>query len=207
MMMMKMKKMIALVLCAALLVCTLAACGSKNDDGVKFSRGTVDGNTYTNTFAGLKFTAPEDWTFSTEEEIDAMMGLSMDEMDASTLEKKYAEMVTIYDMVATAPDGVNVIIMYQNLGMVPGGSSMTEQDYADVFIEQLPSQVSDITIGEVYTTEMAGKTFTVIPASVYDGLMFQDYYLLKVDKYIAVICFTNVEEPAATGLADYFTAA
>lgn len=205
--MMKMKKMIALVLCAALLVCTLAACGIKNDDGVKFSRGTVDGNTYTNTFAGLKFTAPEDWTFSTEEEIDAMMGLSMDEMDASTLEKKYAEMVTIYDMVATAPDGVNVIIMYQNLGMVPGGSSMTEQDYADVFIEQLPSQVSDITIGEVYTTEMAGKTFTVIPASVYDGLMFQDYYLLKVDKYIAVICFTNVEEPAATGLADYFTAA
>lgn len=204
---MKMKKMIALVLCAALLVCTLAACGIKNDDGVKFSRGTVDGNTYTNTFAGLKFTAPEDWTFSTEEEIDAMMGLSMDEMDASTLEKKYAEMVTIYDMVATAPDGVNVIIMYQNLGMVPGGSSMTEQDYADVFIEQLPSQVSDITIGEVYTTEMAGKTFTVIPASVYDGLMFQDYYLLKVDKYIAVICFTNVEEPAATGLADYFTAA
>lgn len=205
--MMKMKKMIALVLCAALLVCTLAACGSKNDDGVKFSRGTVDGSTYTNTFAGLKFTAPEDWTFSTEEEIDAMMGLSMDEMDASTLEKKYAEMVTIYDMVATAPDGVNIIIMYQNLGMVPGGSSMTEQDYADVFIEQLPSQVSDITIGEVYTTEMAGKTFTVIPASVYDGLMFQDYYLLKVDKYIAVICFTNVEEPAATGLADYFTAA
>lgn len=205
--MMKMKKMIALVLCAALLVCTLAACGGKNDDGAKFSRGTVDGNTYTNTFAGLKFNAPEDWTFSTEEEIDAMMGLSMDEMDASALEKKYAEMVTIYDMVATSPEGVNVIIMYQNLGMVPGGSSMSEQDYADVFIEQLPSQVSDITTGEVYTTEMAGKTFTVIPASVYDGLMFQDYYLLKVDNYIAVICFTNVEEPAATGLADYFTAA
>lgn len=205
---MKMRRTIALVLCTVLLVSALAACGSKNDDGVKFSRGTAENGVYTNSFAGLKFTPPEDWTFSSEEEIDEMMGISMDESDASALEKKYAEMVTIYDMVATAPDGVNVIIMYQNLGMVPGGSKMTEQDYADVFIESLPEQFGDdISVGEVFTTEMAGKTWTVIPASVYDGLMFQDYYMLKVDKYIAVICFTNVEDPAATGLADYFTAA
>lgn len=39
--MMKMKKMIALVLCAALLVCTLAACGGKNDNGVKFTAAAL----------------------------------------------------------------------------------------------------------------------------------------------------------------------
>lgn len=117
-----MKKTIALVLSIVLMLGTLTACGKK-EEKVEFSRGTMSGNTYTSTFAGIKFEAPDDWTLASEEELNAMMNVALDTTDANALQKKYLELSTVYDMIAIAPDNTNVMIMYENLALTPGGTS------------------------------------------------------------------------------------
>jgi len=198
-----MKRKIALVLCAVMLLCSLAACGGK-EEKVEFTRGTMSGNTYTSTFAGIKFEAPDDWTLASEEELNEMMNIAIDSTDANELAKKYVELSTVYDMVAIAPDNTNVMIMYENLALTPGGTSYSEEDYAEAVKGQLDSSY---TCGEIYTTEMAGKTFTVMPASVYDGQFYQEYFLLKVGTYMTCIVFTSLSDPASSGMSDYFSAA
>ena len=176
-----MKRKIALFLSLVLMFCSLTACSSKpKEEKVEFSRGTVTDNIYTSTFAGIKFAAPEDWTLASEEELNAMMNVAIDNTDANALAKKYLELSTVYDMIAIAPDNSNVMIMYENLALTPG---------------------------DTYTADLGGKTFTVMPASISGGQMFQDYYLLRVGNYMACIVFTSLSEPASSGMAEYFAAA
>jgi len=197
-----MKRKIALVLSIAMMLCTLAACGSK-DEKVEFSRGTTADNTYTSTFAGFKFEAPDDWTLASEEELNSMMNVAIDNTDANALAKKYLELSTVYDMIAVAPDNTNIMIMYENLALTPGGTSYSEADYAEAVKGQLDSSYN---CGDTYTTELAGKTFTVMPASIYDGQAYQEYYLLKVGTYMACIVFTGMSDPASSGMTEYFSA-
>lgn len=200
-----MKRKIALVLSLALMLCSLAACsGKKDEEKVEFTRGTMSGNTYTSTFAGFKFSAPDDWTLATEEELNSMMDIALDNTDANALAKKYLELSTVYDMIAMASDGSNVMIMYENLALSPGGTSYTEADYAEAVKGQLDSSYA---CGDVYTTELAGKTFTVMPASIYDGQAYQEYFLLRVGNYMACIVFTSMTDPASSGMTEYFAAA
>lgn len=197
-----MKKTIALVLSVVLMLGTLTACGKK-DEKVEFSRGTVTGNTYSSTFSGVKFEAPEDWTLASEEELNAMMNVALDTTDANALQKKYLELSTVYDMIAVAPDNSNVMIMYENLALSLGGTSYTEDDYAEAVKGQLDSSYE---CGDTYTTDLGGKTFTVMPATVYGGQMYQEYYFLKVGTYMTCIVFTSLNDPASEGMTDYFSA-
>ena len=197
-----MKKTIALVLSIVLMLGTLTACGKK-EEKVEFSRGTMSGNTNTSTFAGITFEAPDDWTLASEEELNAMMNVALDTTDANALQKKYLELSTVYDMIAIAPDNTNVMIMYENLALTPGGTSYSEEDYAEAVKGQLDSSY---VCGDTYTTELGGKTFTVMPASV-GGQMYQEYYLLKVGSYMACLVFTSLTDPASEGMVEYFSAA
>ena len=200
-----MKRKIALFLSLVLMFCSLTACSSKpKEEKVEFSRGTVTDNIYTSTFAGIKFAAPEDWTLASEEELNAMMNVAIDNTDANALAKKYLELSTVYDMIAIAPDNSNVMIMYENLALTPGGTSYSETDYAEAVKGQMDSSYE---CGDTYTADLGGKTFTVMPASISGGQMFQDYYLLRVGNYMACIVFTSLSEPASSGMAEYFAAA
>ena len=144
--------------------------------------------------------------------MDEMMGAGFDtvseELDISEMLQKYVELRTIYEVVAYAPDDSgNVLIMYENLGLIPGGLSMTEDDYADSIraqLEQLESYDYDVS-QETFHSELAGKTFTVLSAA-YDGIN-QDYYLLKIGSYMLCVIFTNGVYPAASGLTEYFSGA
>ena len=201
---MKMKKTITLLLSVVLLLSTLAACGGDKEEKVEFSRGTTEGNTYTSTFAGIKFEAPDDWTLASEEELNAMMNVALDTTDTSALQKKYLELSTVYDMVAIAPDNTNVMVMYENLALTPGGTSYDEEKYAEAVKGQLDSSY---TCGDTYTTDVGGKTFTVMPASISGGQMYQEYFLLRVGTYMTCIVFTSLSEPASEGMVEYFSAA
>ena len=217
-----MKRFLSLFLSASLLLGMLTACGGgttgepQTDDTPEavsgFTPGTTEGNTYTSSFSGLTFSAPEDWIFATQEEMDEMMGAGFDtvseELDISEMPRKYAELRTIYEVVAYAPDdSSNILIMYENLGLIPGGLSMTEDDYADSIraqLEQLESYDYDVS-QETFHSELAGKTFTVLSAAS-DGIN-QDYYLLKIGSYMLCMIFTNGVYPAASGLTEYFSGA
>lgn len=131
------------------------------------------------------------------------MGISFDMIgddlygDSKELAETIAKQSLIYDMVAAAPDGSNVQIMLENLSASIGGTSLSEADYADILRTQLAS-ITDFTytLSDTYTSELAGKTFTVIDAEVESAGMLQQFWLLRVDKYMLCITFTGMSENA-----------
>lgn len=168
-----------------------------------FSRGVVTNKQYVSTYLGICFTATEDWVFASDAELSELMGISFDLFgeDVYGTSKEFAEAIAkqalIYDMVAAAPDGSNVQIMLENLSVSIGGTSLSEIDYVDILRTQLDS-ITDLNykLSDTYTSELAGKTFTVIDAEVADGGLQQQFWLLRVDKYMLCITFTSMSEDA-----------
>ncbi len=216
-----MKKKISLALCAVMIFACLAACGGTGKTeptatpeptaAPAFAQGVVDGSVYASDYIGLRFTAPEGWTFATNEELMEMVGLSMDtlggEITDNELALELAKQATIYDMFAKADDNTaNVMVMLENLS-ASMSSKMTEEEYADVMKQNLEAMTSiSYVVGDTYTADLAGKTFLAMPATM-NEMAYQEYFFLKMDKYMLCICFTNVESPASTGLVECFSAA
>ena len=82
-----MKKWLALLL-AAMMALALVACGdtpANNDNDNKdndtkteeFARGSWDGNVYTNDSLNLTVTVPDGWKIATDEELAAIMGITI----------------------------------------------------------------------------------------------------------------------------------
>lgn len=173
------------------------------EPAAEFTRGVWEGTVYANEYLNLRFALPEGFIASSDEEMAAMMQIGFEELDNySEFQKKLAEIRTIYDMMAASPtNGSTVIVMLENLRMFPGGDSLSAQDYAAVLAEGLAAaEVQGMTyaMGEGYESEMAGETWFVMPASIGDGLMRQDYYLRRVDDYMLAICLTYLPSMGGT---------
>ncbi len=69
-------------------------------ENTDFTRGVVEDNVYTSEFAGLKFTAPDGWTFAKDDYILSMMNISLDVMgNNNEITKAMLDQVAIYDAV------------------------------------------------------------------------------------------------------------
>ena len=77
---------LAIVMLAMLVGCNNVPSGGGDNKGdtpkAELSRGTIDGDVYTNEYLGFKFTKPESWVYSTDEEI-AAIALTLPEMPGS----------------------------------------------------------------------------------------------------------------------------
>lgn len=155
-----MKKWIALVL-SVLMILSLASCAVspaevadevndlvedvKEEIAPKMVRGTVEGEVYTNTTAGLKFTKPAAWVYSTDEELAALMDAGAEVVGIEDLEEALEDTGTVYDMMATDPTtGTNVNILYENLAK-SFASKMTEEQYVEVLRDQF-ANISAMTV-------------------------------------------------------------
>ena len=204
-----MKKWLAFGLIMALLL-GCAACGSveENLDKVvdaidqqvnkEISRGEIDGNVYTSAFSGLTFTATEDWTFASDEEIAQLMNVSMETMgNMNAYQEAISEMATVYDMMATDTlTGTNLSVMYENLSLT-GNVGMTEEAYVD----SLKSQM-ELVAGMTWTFEedsalvtLSGQEYLCFVAyTSYEGIeMQQNYYVRSMDKYMNAVIVTLVD--------------
>lgn len=68
-----MKRMTSAMLAAMMILCALCACGAEP----AFSRGTTDGNTYTNNTFGVTYNKRGGWTFYTDEQLAEMKSLTV----------------------------------------------------------------------------------------------------------------------------------
>ncbi len=188
-----MKKIFAIIMVVAMLCCT--ACGQITEEDKKLVRGTVEDGVFTSEFGEFTFTPPAGWTYTSEDEMFAMMDLSA--ADMSEEEKKNIELgklKTVYDAMVTGEDGANVIIMYENLALTIGGTSYDEAAYAEALSTGLVSQgiTSDTeNLGETTIGDNKYVVFTGTASS--DGITLEQKYLLrKIDDYMLCICITTV---------------
>jgi len=195
-----MKKFLAIIL-TVITALLLVSCVFLNRSALgsitgnkEISRGVIEGSVYKNEYLGFEFTKPESWVYSTDEEIAALVNLSVDTMLGDKFKDALENNPAVYDMmVVDSITRTNIGICYENLSK-SFSSNITEQQYIDALKKQL-SNLSSMTVEfpESYETAKLGQTeFTkVVCTSSTQGLsMKQIYYIKKLDGFMAVIVAT-----------------
>jgi hypothetical protein len=196
-----MKKIVSLILVFVLTLTCLVACNKKNEDetivdnsSTDYIAGVVDGNVYTNTTVGIKYTADEDSSMSDEEEIKSLMAVTAD-----------AEMTNTYEMLIFNAQG-NIIIMTEKLD----NAEMTEEEYLNTIKEQLGDiEMVSAEYGDVTKTELAGIEFSTLNYPISVGVsdeMFQCVLVHKLDDRMFTITLTYMNEAAFEVLTSGFEA-
>lgn len=138
-----------------------------------FSHGTWEGLTFTSDLAGLALTLPdESWTIATDEDLAEVMNLGQEAVgdDLSDLEKAMANLTNIQDMMAQNPQtGESILLMFENLAIIPGASDYTAEAFAEELAQGLEeTDALPYVVGEIGTQTLGGNEYVVVPATV-DG--------------------------------------
>ena len=190
-----MKKWLSLTLVIVMVLLTVA-CGNGENPGEKagISRGTIDGDVYTNEFLGFTFTKPASWVFSTDEEIAALVNLSVENILGDNFSEALKTNQVLYDMmVIDSVTRTNINIGYENLAMSQS-TNITMEQYINAFKSQLEN-VSGMTVTfpETYDSVTLGDSeFTrIVCTTQTQGVsMTQVYYLQKVESYMCTLIVT-----------------
>lgn len=159
------------------------------------SRGTISGDVYENDYLGFKFTKPESWVYSTDEEIAAIMNVSADMLGAD-YETILENNVAVWDMMARDTlTNTNISVCYENLELT-FASNITEEQYIEALKLQLAG-VADMTVNfsdDIDTVTLGGTEFTRgICETTMSGVdMTQVYYLHKEGTYMTCVVVTLV---------------
>ena len=173
------------------------------------TRGSIVGSVYASAYAGLVFTAPDDWTYATDTELAKLMDLGVDAMSDAGMEfsEEALEKQVLYDMQAKDPvTGTNVLLMYENLALT-GSTGMSEAKYIDVVLEQLTdADIYQYEFGETTETELCGQSYQMVCVEMTDYNVAQYYYVRKVGKYMLCIIISVPAAEDASTIMDCFTA-
>lgn len=158
----------------------------------EISRGKWEDKVYTSEFADLKFTLPDGWTRSTDEEIAKTMQLEEEVLkDEDLYVSEISKLNVVYDMMAknTSTNGAVVVMMEKTAG--------TAKDYANTLKTQL-GQVTQVeyTIGDITETKIGDNTYTVVAtkASASGATVFQNYYLRDESDYVVAVLVTETSQ-------------
>ena len=154
-----MKKILAFVL-AALMLVSLASCAGS------VSRGSTTSDTYKNDGVGIKFTKPEGWEFLKDDVLAVEMntgGLSFKDQLANGVAYGVA-----YDAVAKdSKTGNMAIISFVNLEK-KYGKDLTVEEYGEEMKKQLKqvNPTSTVALSDVEVVELDGEEFSRIVTGV-----------------------------------------
>lgn len=174
-----------------------------------FSHGTWEGLTFTSDLAGLALTLPdESWTIATDEDLAEMMNLGQEAVgdDLSDLEKAMANLTNIQDMMAQNPQtGESILLMFENLAIIPGASDYTAEAFAEELAQGLEeTDALPYIVGEIGTQTLGGNEYVVVPATV-DGYELCQHYLIRREgNFMVELILTGVGEEGIEGLLAMF---
>lgn len=150
---------------------------------------------YESEYLGYRFTTPEGFTLKTQEELAALMGMSMDmiSQDFSDAQMEYAKASIIYDLMASNAIGTNVNIVLQQLDT----TGLTLDLLAETTMQQMAGLTSmECILSDSYEiVEFAGAEYAKYTATVtaQGVVMNQEYYVgMKPDR-IVNFTFTYVD--------------
>ena len=171
-----------------------------------FVPGFRSGGVYENRYFGLCCTLDDYWTFLSDAELLKLAGLSIDELDDESLKEILGNSDVIYDMYASADDGLETVnVVIEKLSLL-NSTIYDEKSYADAAVEGLEAStaamgVSDAVI-ESGTEFFAGAMHPIIRISgTLDGTdvgFFEKVICLKRGSYVCCItcssCFEDITD-------------
>ncbi len=176
------------------------------DDGV-MARGTWDGNVYTNEDVALRFELPDGWTYYSDEQLADLMGVDNDLLaDEDRWLLEAAQLTTVYDMMAiNETTGANVVVVYENLKMTPGGTDATIDQYIEAVKMQMEQIASfDYEFVSTISADIAGNSYKGISmAEKSYGFTSDSYYRLQ-DDYLIGVTVTAMGDTSAADILAYF---
>ena len=161
----------------------------------EYKKGTLTETGFESEYLNLRFSLPETSVMATEADINTMMGLGAEFSGLNQQMIEYANLTTVYEMMATdVVTGSNVIVLVEKLSM----SNLTVDQYFSALKTQLQGlgtiayEVSD----DIVTVEVAGQSYQQLTASTssYGMTMEQTYIIRKVDDRMVGFIFTNTTD-------------
>ena len=187
-----MKRQIVTLILAVLMLLSFCSCGTTPQ--ITITRGTINGNVYTNESTGITLTIPDSMIFATDNEIAELQNLSKDIITNGENIFEAAKLTSFIDVMANDPyTGNNLNITYEDLSK-SFSSNITTQQYTDLLKQQLSATGLSYTFGEVSEITLGGETYTKLLAQTeYMGIpMTQGLYVRKLGNYMIAIAITVV---------------
>ena len=159
-------------------------------------RGTINGNTYTNAFAGITFTKPDDWSYFSDSDLAALVGYSSDITNVD-LEELLEKTGSFYDMGATSPAGSpSILVLFEDLSST--NPSVSEEEYINLAIKNSSSIAPsiDIEITDTRSGKLGSDWYTISDATLESNgaTVYQRYYAYKHGVYMVFIAATATSE-------------
>ena len=187
-------------------VMLLTACGNAVEK-VEFTHGTVSGTTYTNEVAGVKADFGDGWTFTSDDDLASMNGIS--DFSKDSVDKAFSSNGIIYDMFVANEENDNVNVLFESLER-SNSTSLDEQGYVDASLSTLKSQLeAQFTVDSIEQEKITflGSqvpcikiTLDVLGTKLYE---YQTYK--KVGQYMCVFTATSFTAEGAENIIKKFT--
>ncbi|MBR3363360.1 MAG: hypothetical protein IKG53_00615 [Solobacterium sp.] len=192
---MKNRRFLTSVLAAGLL---LAGCGAKTDPssdtqptdkpadteqetaapdlGPLFERGTVDGQTYVNSFFGIKADFSNEWVLASEDEIATMTAQTSENLNNENAKKQIEEGAAVMDFYAQNPRGAQTLNIYmEDLGLSNASADLIIRGSMNAVKTELESQsFEDVTVEQGTTTFLGEEVPCINIFGRYTGLDFYE---------------------------------
>jgi hypothetical protein len=185
-----MKRILITIISILLALSLLAGCASAG-----ITRGTIEGNVYTNEPAELTFTAPDGWKYATDEEIAKMLRAGAESIDSNALSDENFKKVNIYDMFVIDNETRSAVqVMFQDLAAA--GTYIDEEMLFSAMRDNMENitnrnysftRYEDATIG--------ANTFKVMSIIDTDSNIPQYFYARLGDHYM--ICIIAIITPGS----------
>ena len=193
------------------LATVLVACGSStpaettsspttNTPNGVYTKGTIEGDTYTNPLFGIKYTLPKGFRFATEEEVAKSNNATVDMLDDEEYRKALEEgsaFIETHVASTTTTDNINFTIESFDPSLAEQYSTqeLTDQVYKNVKDDNTALEsigATDIT-STLTTHDFGGTELPVVEChSKYKGTdIYQSYVVFVADNYICNVCFSS----------------
>ena len=177
------------ILIALVIVILMTACSpeTSNDNTKKIELGTWQDNIYTNNFLNIKYTLPDSWSVTTNDELAEHMKTDVDTLTDSN---KLSELSVVYHfMVIDETTGNNVILL----------SEKDNVSSIRTYINSVKAQLKNVTtmkytIGDENDETINGIKYKTleVDCNIENQVLKQKYYIVKDNDYFTSIIVTNV---------------
>lgn len=174
--------------------------------------GSIQGGTYENAFLGIGCVLDSNWSIATDEEMAQLNGIVADAITDEVLSEAIQNSGVVYDLYATADQGlVSMNIVLENLGVLYG-IAMDEETYVNSSLDQLKTALTsmgmtDVTV-EATTVKLAGADHAAVQVhGLYQDVDFYELVVcVKADTYMAAVTVGSYYEDVTDTVIDMFYA-
>jgi len=165
---------------------------NNNNSSERYTRGTANNDRFESAFLNLRFNAPQGFVLLDDDEMEELMGMSMEYVLGEDGLADFAQSMIVYEMVATnLSSGNSAQIIVERLL----SRNITMEAYIEASIEQFGTIFPDAEFTEPNTMEFAGETYTyfTVTSSMFGMEMSQKTLLRQIENRMVVVMFTIVD--------------